>query len=132
MLDDLYGQLELIEELVLLVQNQIVHENRESFLANREASDLVAYRMGTIGEYIKRVPSEVRDRHPEIPWREIAKFRDLMAHHYDRLDPTIVWFTAKERLDEIGKMCREEKLRLDLERAREERAQRDRDGGRDR
>ena len=129
---NLRGQLELIDELALLVQNQIAGEDRESFISNREVSDLASYRLGTIGEYIKRIPDDIRDRCPNLPWKEMAGFRDIMAHHYDRLDTNIVWRTATTRLEEVREMCRAELLRLDLERAREERAQRDRDGGRDR
>lgn len=38
-----------------------------------------------------RLPQEVRDAHPEVPWRQIAAMRNWAAHVYDRVDDAIVW-----------------------------------------
>ena len=118
---NLRGQLELIDELALLVQNQIAGEDRESFISNREVSDLASYRLGTIGEYIKRIPDDIRDRYPNLPWKEMAGFRDIMAHHYDRLDTNIVWRTATTRLEEVRK-CAEQNFSASISNGRERNA----------
>jgi hypothetical protein len=39
-----------------------------------------------IGEAVKALPADLLDQHPQIPWREIARLRDLLAHHYYRVD----------------------------------------------
>lgn len=47
-----------------------------------------------IGEAINRIPTEVLDRFPGQPWREIVGMRNFAAHQYDDLDPRRVWRTV--------------------------------------
>lgn len=44
----------------------------------------------TTGEAANGVSSELRDEHPEVPWREIVDMRNLFAHGYRFVDPSIV------------------------------------------
>lgn len=39
-----------------------------------------------MGEAIKSVPQDVKDRHPEIDWRGLAGLRDIITHQYFGLD----------------------------------------------
>lgn len=44
-----------------------------------------------IGEASKSVSEELRSRHPEINWRDIARTRDRLSHVYFDVDLDIVW-----------------------------------------
>lgn len=35
-----------------------------------------------IGEAVKNVPEEIREKYPEIPWQSIAGMRDKVIHAY--------------------------------------------------
>jgi uncharacterized protein with HEPN domain len=65
-----------------------------------------------MGEACNRVPEEVVERHPEIPWREIVGMRNWLAHGYDGIDYDILWNTisrdAQDLLDKIGPVIDEE------------------------
>ncbi len=63
----------------------------ESFIGNDQAIDAVLFNLMTIGEAVKNVPESMRTSSPEVAWREIARFRDLVAHHYFQLKLEIVW-----------------------------------------
>lgn len=44
-----------------------------------------------VGEAASRVPKELQDRHPSIPWREIVSARNRLIHGYDFVDLDILW-----------------------------------------
>jgi uncharacterized protein with HEPN domain len=44
-----------------------------------------------LGEAVKRLPDDLRNRHPELPWRKIAGTRDYIAHGYDSIDYDVIW-----------------------------------------
>ena len=54
-----------------------------------------------IGEAVSRLPREVTELAPEVPWVNIRSMRNLIAHDYAGIDPTIVSKTVRERLPEL-------------------------------
>ena len=44
-----------------------------------------------VGEAASRVPEEIRNRHPAIPWREAIGARNRLVHGYDFVDLDILW-----------------------------------------
>lgn len=77
--------------------------------------DAVLLNLQIIGEAVKRLPPAIRERYPEIAWREIAGMRDFVAHAYFALDVTILWSAIQEEVPTLLSRIREI-----LEREREE------------
>ena len=48
------------------------------------------------GESTKNLTMEFRDSHPEVKWRQMAGFRDVLIHGYFGIDETQLWKGAKE------------------------------------
>jgi uncharacterized protein with HEPN domain len=44
-----------------------------------------------IGEAANRASPELRDSHPEVPWRAIIDFRNLLTHGYEFVILDRVW-----------------------------------------
>lgn len=55
------------------------------------AYDAILRNLEIIGEASKKLPTEIRDLAPDIPWRMICGFRDYLAHAYFGLDDDTVW-----------------------------------------
>ena len=73
-------------------------EGREAFFASEVIQDAVVRNLEVIGEAAKNVTPRVRRRHPRVPWREMARFRDLAIHHYGRVLSEEVWGIVSREL----------------------------------
>jgi uncharacterized protein with HEPN domain len=60
--------------------------------------DAVRVRLIEIGEAIKDLPSELLATEPDIPWQDIARMRDRLAHRYFDTSHAIVAATVTNDL----------------------------------
>ncbi len=59
-----------------------------------------------IGEASKKVPKQIKETHPEIPWREISGMRDKLVHDYFGVNAKVVCQTAKKDLPVLKKLLK--------------------------
>lgn len=71
---------------------------RAEFLRDRKTQDAVLRSFEVMGEAAKRLPSVIRDQAPEIPWKRLAGFRDVLIHQYEGVDLEEVWKRVAEDL----------------------------------
>ena len=64
---------------------------KQEFLENTAFQDATFFRLQTIGEAVNQLPQELKDKYPEIRWRDIVGFRNILAHRYWRIDLNLVW-----------------------------------------
>ena len=54
--------------------------------------DAILRNLQTITESLQRLPQNVKDLYPEIPWRDVSGFRNIIVHDYlDGIDRDILW-----------------------------------------
>ena len=73
----------------------------ETFQADDKTASAVMRKLEIIGEAVKQVPEDVRQKYPHVPWREMAGMRDKLIHFYFGVDYSLVWRAVTERVPEI-------------------------------
>lgn len=85
----------------------------KDFCRDEKTRSAVVWKIETIGEATKNLPQSIRTKYKDIPWKDMAKIRDKIAHFYFGIDYDIVWKVIKERLPAIKpaveRMLRKEK-----------------------
>lgn len=79
---------------------------RESFSRDKKTIKAVVRSLEVIGEAANKIPQNIRDSYPEIPWLEIIAMRNRLIHEYFGIDLDIIWQTIEEDLDPLDRIVR--------------------------
>ena len=80
---------------------QIVGETPlEAFEADWRGKWLVERGIEIISEASRHVPLEVKDRHPQIPWKKVAGIGNVLRHDYGQIAAPLIWKLAASDLSE--------------------------------
>lgn len=74
---------------------------RSELEANEEKQAAILYQLTVIGEATKRLSQELRRQHPTIPWKQMAGMRDIVTHHYDEVDPDVIWDVIQDDIPSL-------------------------------
>ena len=72
--------------------------NKEKFSKDTLRQSAVIRQLEIIGEVVKNIPSSFREKHPKIPWKDIAGLRDILSHAYFGVNMDRVWNIVKKDL----------------------------------
>jgi uncharacterized protein with HEPN domain len=59
-----------------------------------------------IGEAARGITDELREAHPEVPWRRMVAMRNVLIHGYFDIDVDLVWSVAENDLPKLGAQIR--------------------------
>jgi len=81
--------------------------DKAGFMVNVEKQAAVVRMISIMGEAAKSVPDEVKERHPDVPWKRMGSMRDILVHAYFRVDLDLVWTVATVELGPLkGRLAR--------------------------
>lgn len=82
--------------------HEYTNSERARFDASRLVQDAVIRNLQTLAESSQRLSSELKGTEPQIPWRELAGFRNLIVHGYLGIDLGAVWLVIEQDLPALN------------------------------
>ena len=70
----------------------------ETFVKDKKTINAVIRSLEVMGEALKKIPLELKEKYPEIPWKYITGMRDKLIHEYHGVDLEIVWEVIKREI----------------------------------
>ena len=93
--------LEKIISEIDIAMNFMAEKEISEFLEDEMVKRAIGMTVINIGELVKNVTDEIRTKHKNVPWKQVAGFRDITAHKYQTLRMDDVYMTIKVNFPEL-------------------------------
>ncbi|MBF0338448.1 MAG: DUF86 domain-containing protein [Nitrospirae bacterium] len=94
--------LEYIEKTERFVEGM----SYENFSGDEKTGLAVIRCIEVIGEAAKNIPERVRDKYPQIPWKDMAGMRDIIIHAYFGIEMRRIWEVVTVKLPALKQHIR--------------------------
>ena len=103
--EEILDHLDLMLESISLIEKRFSRiRSPEDFVISSDGVtllDAVSMRLQVIGESVRKIQkldSSFLNRHSAIQWDQLARFRDLVSHHYANIDHEIIYDICKNHI----------------------------------
>ena len=84
----------------------------DAFCADERTLYAVTRCLEIISEASRKLPTELKERHRDVPWANIAAAGNVYRHDYEELTNSMIWDTVQDHLDALGTAIEQEIARL--------------------
>jgi uncharacterized protein with HEPN domain len=61
-----------------------------------------------ISEASRRLPDDLKLRHPDIPWQRVAAIGNRIRHEYDGVNLSLLWKIGQDHIPALERVCKAE------------------------
>lgn len=90
-----------ILDSIIAVEEFVEGMSFEDFKKDRKSVFAVIRGIEVIGEATKNIPRAIRNKYPEIPWKDMAGMRDKLIHEYFGVDLDVLWKTVHQDASQL-------------------------------
>jgi len=76
-------------------------EGKKAFMADERTQDAVLRNLQVLSESTQRLSADLKADHPEVDWRGISGFRNVLVHDYLGINLVRVWEIVEGDLREL-------------------------------
>ncbi|WP_414542810.1 DUF86 domain-containing protein [Nostoc sp. CCY0012] len=86
-----------IQEAIEKIE-KYAQRGKQEFFDNELIQSWILLQLQIIGEAARAMTIQTHEQYPEINWRDIIDFRNLLVHEYFRVDFNIIWKIVQQEL----------------------------------
>lgn len=95
-----------ILEAIQLIEEFTKGYSKEKFINDKLHLSAVVRQLEIIGEAVKHLTSQFRQKYPDTEWKDIAGMRDVLIHAYFGVNAERVWNVVKGELPVLKKQIK--------------------------
>jgi uncharacterized protein with HEPN domain len=89
-----------IQEAIIKIEKYAV-QGKQIFKTDELIQIWIIHHLQIIGEASCSMSEAFITQHPEVPWQDIADFRNILVHEYFRVDTDIVWLIVEREIPKL-------------------------------
>jgi uncharacterized protein with HEPN domain len=79
-------------------------ESKEQFYSSTLVQDAVIRNLQTMAESSQRLSESIKREYDDVPWNNIAGFRNILVHDYLGVDLDMIWSVIEQELPTLEKV----------------------------
>ena len=91
-----------MQEAIKRIESYTNDMDYAKFMKDIKTQDAVVRNLEIIGEAVKNISQGLQTKHKEVVWKDLAKVRDKLIHHYFGVNLDIVWGIIEESLPQVS------------------------------